>query len=224
MKSVFEGVENLELSALVAAGAVEPKLKDGFGNAWAVVAFTSATGAVVEGVGAPPKVKVDVSDTTGLATSVLVTPAVEAGVSTGWALEVGGAPKLKVRVDDDAAEDLAGSVGGRLGGVDLTTAGVGTVAVEDTVTVDSDGSLNVTKVSGFFGGAAELLLTVDATTEEEEGGTEEEREKAKPPTDDGVGTGPSTFSPIVKGNPPGFLAGCSCSFFFLEASSASFSF
>jgi len=40
--------------------------------------------------------------------------------------------------------------------------------------------------------------------------------------DDGVGTGPSTFSPMVKAKPPGFLEG-SCSFF-LEASSASFSF
>ena len=113
MKSAFEGVEKpptalFELSSLVVG--VEPKLKEGFGNDGTVVAFTSATGAVEEVCGDAPKVKVDVSDTTGFTTSVLETPTVEAGVSTGCALEVGGAPKLKVRLDD-ATEDLAGSAG-----------------------------------------------------------------------------------------------------------------
>ena len=113
MKSAFEGVEKpptalFELSSLVVG--VEPKLKEGFGNDGTVVAFTSATGAAEEVCGDAPKVKVDVSDTTGFTTSVLETPTVEAGVSTGCALEVGGAPKLKVRLDD-ATEDLAGSAG-----------------------------------------------------------------------------------------------------------------
>ena len=222
-KSAFEGVEKptalFELSALVVG--VDPKLKAGFGNVGTVVALAS-----VEEVGGAPKVNVDVSDTAGFTTSVLVTPVatVEAGVSTDWLLEVAGAPKLKVRFGD-AAEGLAGSVG-RPRVVDLTTAGVGTVTVEDTVTVDSAGSLNVTEVSGFLGRGAEL--SVDATEEEEEvevvvpvdKSFEEEREKGNLPTDDGIGTGPSAFSPMVKGKPPGFLAASS----FFEAASASFSF
>ena len=52
---------------------------------------------------------------------------------------------------------------------------MGAVAVEDTVTVDSDGNLNVTNVSGFLGRGAELSLMVDATEKEEEA-TEEESE------------------------------------------------
>ena len=96
---------------------------------------------------------------------------------------------------------LVGSVG-RLRDVDLTTAGVGTVAVEDTVTVDSAGSLKVTDVSGFLGRGAELSFTVDTTEEEEvvavdKSVEEEEREKGNPPTEDGIGTGPSVFSPMV---------------------------
>jgi len=84
----------------------------------------------------------------------------------------------------------------------LTTAGVGTVTVEDTVTVDSAGSLNVTEVSGFLGKGAELSATIDAIEEEvvvlpADKSFEEEREKGNPPTDDGIGTGPSTFSPMV---------------------------
>ena len=220
-KSAFEGVEKptalFELSALVVG--VDPKLKAGFGNVGTVVALAS-----VDEVGGAPKVNVDVSDTAGFTTSVLVTPVatVEAGVSTDWLLEVAGAPKLKVRFGG-AAEGLAGSVG-RPRVVDLTTAGVGTVTVEDTVTVDSAGSLNVTEVSGFLGRGAEL--SVDATEEEEEVVVpvdklfEEEREKGNPPTDDGIGTGPSAFSPMVKAKPPGFLAASS----FFEAASASFSF
>ena len=57
----------------------------------------------------------------------------------------------------------------------MTTAGVGTVAVEDTVTVDSDGNLNVTNVSGFLGRGAEVSLMIDAAEKEEEA-TEEESE------------------------------------------------
>ena len=38
----------------------------------------------------------------------------------------------------------------------------------------------------------------------------EEKVNGKPPTDDGVGTDASTFSPIVKGKPPGLLADSSC--------------
>ena len=220
-KSAFEGVEKptalFELSALVVG--VDPKLKAGFGNVGTVVALDS-----VDEVGGAPKVNVDDSDTTGFTTAVLVTPVatVEAGVSTDWLLEVAGAPKLKVRFGG-AAEGLAGSVG-RPRVVDLTTAGVGTVTVEDTVTVDSAGSLNVTEVSGFLGRGAEL--SVDATEEEEEvvvpvdKSFEEEREKGNPPTDDGIGTEPSAFSPMVKAKPPGFLAASS----FFEAASASFSF
>ena len=222
-KSAFEGVEKptalFELSALVVG--VDPKLKAGFGNVGTVVALAS-----VDEVGGAPKVNADVGDTTGFTTAVLVTPVatVEAGVSTDWLLEVAGAPKLKVRFGG-AAEGLAGSVG-RPRVVDLTTAGVGTVTVEDTVTVDSAGSLNVTEVSGFLGRGAEL--SVDATEEEEEvevvvpvdKSFEEEREKGNPPTDDGIGTEPSAFSPMVKAKPPGFLAASS----FFEAASASFSF
>ena len=220
-KSAFEGVEKptalFELSALVVG--VDPKLKAGFGNVGTVVALDS-----VDEVGGAPKVNADVGDTTGFTTAVLVTPVatVEAGVSTDWLLEVAGAPKLKVRFGG-AAEGLAGSVG-RPRAVDLTTAGVGTVTVEDTVTVDSAGNLNVTDVSGFLGRGAEL--SVDATEEDEEvvvpvdKSFEEEREKGNPPTDDGIGTEPSAFSPMVKGKPPGFLAASS----FFEAASASFSF
>lgn len=191
-KSAFEGVEKpmalFELSALVVG--VDPKLKAGFGNVGIVVAFAS-----VDEVGGAPKLNVDVSDTTGFTTSVLVTPVatVEAGISTVWLLEVAGAPKLKVRFGD-ASEGLAGSVG-RPRGVDLTTAGVGTVTVEDTVTVDSAGSLNVTDVSGFLGRVAEL--SVDATEEEVVVPVEEEREKGNPPMDDGINTGQSAFSPMV---------------------------
>ena len=211
----FEGVENpTVLSALVVA--VGPKLKEGFGNAWTVVASTA-----VDEVDGAPKVKVDVSDTTGFTASVLVT--VEA--VTDWVLEVSGAPKLKVRLGD-ATEGFAGSAGIPRG-VDLTTAGVGTVAVDDTVTVDSEGSLNVTNVSGFLGREAEF--SVKATEEEDEeevvpvpNSFEEESEKGNPPIDDGVGTRPSVFSPMVKAKPPaaGFLADSSL----FEAASASFSF
>jgi len=204
-----------ELSALVAG--VEPKLNEGFGNVGTVVDSTT-----VDEVGGAPKLNVDVSDTAGFTASVLVT--VEAGVFTDWAPEVSGAPKLKVRLGD-AVGGFAGSVG-RPRGVDLTTAGVGTVAVEDTVTVDSAGSLNVTNVSGFLGRGAEFSVRVDATEEEEvvpvDASFEEVSEYGNPPMDEGVGTGPSAFSPMVKAKPPtGFLADSS---FFFEASSASFSF
>ena len=156
MKSAFEGVEKptvlFELSALVVG--VEPKLKEGFGNVGTVVAST-----VVDEVGGAPKLKVGVSDTTGFTASVLVT--VKAVTLTDWALEVSGAPKLKVRLGE-ATEGFAASAGIPRG-VDLTTAGVGTVAVEDTVTVDSDGSLNVTDVSGFLGREAKFSVKLDGT-------------------------------------------------------------
>ena len=80
-KSALEGVEKptalFELSTLVVV--VEPKLKAGFGNVGTLVAFASVDD-VVDG----PKANVDVSDTTGLTTSVLVTSVVtvEAGLST----------------------------------------------------------------------------------------------------------------------------------------------
>ena len=68
----------LELSVLVVG--VGPKLKEGFGNVGTVVASTSVKGTDDEGGGAP-KVNVDVSDTVGFATSVLVT--VKAEVPAG---------------------------------------------------------------------------------------------------------------------------------------------
>ena len=109
----------------------------------------------------------------------------------------------------------------------MASAGVGTVAVEETVTVDSDGSLKVTKVSGFLAVAA---LSEDIAASEEDVGGEEmvlvaERGKAKPPFEEGAGTGPSTFSPIVKGKPPiGFLVGIGSLSSLFEIISASLAF
>jgi len=109
----------------------------------------------------------------------------------------------------------------------LASAGVGTVAVEETVIVDSDGSLKVTRVSGFLTVAA--LSDDVAATEEDVGGEEmvltAESGKAKPPFVEGAGTGPSTFSPIVKGKPPiGFLVGTGSLSSLLETKSASLAF
>ena len=109
----------------------------------------------------------------------------------------------------------------------MASAGVGTVAVEETVIVDSDGSLKVTRVSGFLTVAA--LSDDVAATEEDVGGEEmvlaAESGKAKPPFEEGAGTGPSTFSPIVKGKPPiGFLVGTGSLSSLFESISASLAF
>ena len=203
--SVFEGVEKLraffELSAVEAGVEVEPKVNDGFGNDGA-----AETSAEVDDVGDFPKEKTGVDDM-DFVVSVLVTPAAAVDDSVELVLEVGGAPKLKLGTVG-AAKDFALSATREPGGVDVASAGVGTVAVEETVIVDSDGSLKVTRVSGFLTVAA-LSDDVGATEEDVEG--EEivlaaESGKAKPPFEEGAGTGPSTFSPIVKGKPPtGFL-------------------
>jgi len=95
--SVFEGVETLralfELSALEDGVEVEPKVNDG----------AAETSAAVDGVGDFPKEKTGVEDM-DFVVSVLVTPDVD--VSVELALEVGGAPKLKLGTVG-AAKDFA---------------------------------------------------------------------------------------------------------------------
>ena len=220
--SVFEGVEKLtallELSAVEAGVEVEPKVNNGFGN-------DGAADAEVDDVGDFPKEKTGVDDM-DFVVSVLVTPAAAVDDSVELALEVGGAPKLKLGTVG-ADEDFVFSATREPGGVDLASAGVGTVAVEETVTVDSDGNLKVTRVSGFLTVAA--LSDDDAATEEDVGGEEmvlaAESGKAKPPFEEGAGTGPSTFSPIVKGKPPiGFLVGTGSLSSLFESISASLAF
>ena len=137
---------------------VEPKVNDGFGNDGA-----EETSAAVDDVGDFPKEKTGVDDM-DFVVSVLVTPAAAVDDSVELALEVGGAPKLKLGTVG-AAKDFVFSATREPGGVDLASAGVGTVAVEETVTVDSDGNLKVTRVSGFLTVAA-LSDDVAATEED----------------------------------------------------------
>ena len=102
--SVVEGVEKLraffELSAVEAGVEVEPKVNDGFGNDGA-----AETSAEVDDVGDFPKEKTGVDDM-DFVVSVLVTPAAAVDDSVELALEVGGAPKLKLGTVG-AAKDLA---------------------------------------------------------------------------------------------------------------------
>ena len=222
--SVFEGVEKLrefsEPFAVETGVEVEPKVNDDFGDVGA-----AETSAAVDGVGDFPKEKTGVDDM-DFVVSVLVTPAAAVDDSVELALEVGGAPKLKLGTVG-ADEDFVFSATREPGGVDLASAGVGTVAVEETVTVDSDGNLKVTRVSGFLTVAA--LSDDVAATEEDVGGEEmvlaAESGKAKPPFEEGAGNGPSTVSPIVKGKPPiGFLVGTGSLSSLFESISASLAF
>ena len=145
---------------------------------------------------------------------------------------VGGpAPRLKAGASAFLApslvEEVAGAApklkAGALAGEAVLVAGVGSVAVEETVTVvvaetvpvdetvsltppNSAGSLKVTELSFFLGespaGRASVLPTAAAAGPP--GFEPRGKEKPPPAGEAPEGSGASGFSPIVKGKPPGF--------------------
>lgn len=138
-------------------------------------------------------------------------------------LKPGSSPALAPSVVEEVAEAAPKLKAGALAGEAVLVAGVGSVSVEETVTVvaetvtvdeavtvsltppNSAGSLKVTELSFFLGespaGRASVLSTAGT-----EGFAPRGKEKPPPAGEALEESGASCFSPMMKGKPPGFRA------------------